>query len=72
MEKIDYYNTDDEISWIASKVFSDAHYGSALTEDELQLRLEMEEDYKDEFTAKQYFACEAVLNIINYGEHHRW
>ena len=48
MEKIDYYNTDDEISWIASKVFSDAHYGSALTEDELQLRLEMEEDYKDE------------------------
>jgi len=41
MKKIDYYNTDDEISWIASKVFSDGHYGRALTEDELQLRLEI-------------------------------
>ena len=48
MQKFDYYSTDEEISWIASKVFSDEHYGSALTEDELQQRLEMEEDYKDE------------------------
>ena len=48
MQKFDYYSTDEEISWIASKVFSDDHYGSALTEDELQQRLEMEEDYKDE------------------------
>jgi len=48
MQKIDYYSTDEEISWIASKVFSDEHYGSALTEDELQQRLEMEENYKDE------------------------
>lgn len=48
MKKFDYYSTDEEISWIASKVFSDEHYGSALTEDELQQRLEMEEDYKDE------------------------
>ena len=48
MQKFDYYSTDEEISWIASKVFSDQHYGSALTEDELQQRLEMEEDYKDE------------------------
>ena len=48
MQKFDYYRTDEEISWIASKVFSDEHYGSALTEDELQQRLEMEEDYKDE------------------------
>lgn len=50
MQKFDYYSTDEEISWIASKVFSDEHYGSALTEDELQQRLEMEEDYKDEIT----------------------
>lgn len=48
MQKFDYYSTDEEISWIASKVFSDEHYGSALTEDELQQRLEMEEYYKDE------------------------
>jgi len=48
MQKFDYYSTDEEISWIASKVFSDEHYGSALTEDELQQRLEMEENYKDE------------------------
>lgn len=48
MQKFDYYSTNEEISWIASKVFSDEHYGSALTEDELQQRLEMEEDYKEE------------------------
>ena len=48
MQKIDYYSTDEEISWIASKVFSDEHYGSALTEAELQQRIEMEEDYKNE------------------------
>ena len=48
MQKFDYYSTDEEISWIASKVFSDEHYGSALTEGELQQRLEMEEDYKEE------------------------
>ena len=48
MQKIDYYGTDEEISWIASKVFSDEHYGSALTEAELQQRIEMEEDYKNE------------------------
>ena len=48
MQKFDYYSTDEEISWIASKVFSDEHYGSALTEEELQQRLEMEEDYKEE------------------------
>jgi len=48
MQKIDYYSTDEEISWIASKVFSDEHYGSALTEDELQQRIDLEENYKDE------------------------
>ena len=48
MQKFDYYSTDEEISWIASKVFMDEHYGSALTEEEFQLRKEMEEDYKDE------------------------
>lgn len=48
MQKRDYYSTDEEISWIASRVFSDEHYGSALTEEELQQRIEMEEDYKDE------------------------
>ena len=55
MQKFDYYSTDEEISWIASKVFSDEHYGSALTEDELQQRLEMEEDYKDEKTRNEQF-----------------
>ena len=54
MQKFDYYSTDEEISWIASKVFSDEHYGSAQTEDELQQRLEMEEDYKDEIALAKY------------------
>lgn len=48
MQKKDYYNTDEQISWIASKVFSDEHYGSSLTEEELQQRLELEEDYRVE------------------------
>lgn len=47
-EKIDYYSTDEEISWIASKVFSDEHYGRALTEVELQQRKALEEEYKEE------------------------
>lgn len=48
MKKIDYYSTNEEISWIASKVFSDEHYGGAITEEELHQRIKMEEDYKDE------------------------
>lgn len=48
MEKINYYKTDDEMSWVASRVFMDEHYGTALTEEELQQRTEMEEDYKNE------------------------
>ena len=48
MQKIDYYSTDEEISWIASKVFSDKHYSSTLTEEELQQRIAIEEDYKEE------------------------
>jgi len=47
-EKIDYYSTDEEISWIASRVFSDEHYGRTLTEIEFQERKGLEEEYKDE------------------------
>ena len=48
MKRIDYYNTNDEISWIASKVFTDEHYGRAITREEYQQRLKLEEEYKDE------------------------
>lgn len=48
MQKNNYYNTNEDISWIASKVFLDEHYGGAITEEELDYRKKLEEEYKDE------------------------
>ncbi|MBQ9833585.1 MAG: hypothetical protein IJO33_00095 [Bacilli bacterium] len=48
MEKVNYYDADERISWLASRVISDEHFGVSLTEEELDRRLALEEDYKDE------------------------
>lgn len=38
----------EELNWLASRVFSDEHYGTALTNDEFLRRASLEEEYKDE------------------------
>ncbi len=38
----------EELRWLASRTFSDEHSGIALSEEELKLRLALEEEYHDE------------------------
>lgn len=37
-----------ELKWVASRVFTDEHYGPALTGEEVAKMLLLEDDYKDE------------------------
>lgn len=48
MNKLDYFKIDEAMSWVAARTFDDEHFGSAITEEELQYRLSLEERYKDE------------------------
>lgn len=45
---INYYKSDKDITWVATQVFSDKHFGAAITNDELEERLKLMEKYKDE------------------------
>lgn len=42
--------SNEELNWLASKIFSDEHYGPSLSEDELLKRTLLEEEYKDEIS----------------------
>ena len=46
--KVNYYKCDNDMAWLAAQVFSDEHFGSAITNDELDERLKLMEEYKDE------------------------
>ena len=46
--KINYYKCDNDMAWVASKVLSDNHFEGALTNDELNKRIKLEEEYKYE------------------------
>ena len=46
--KVNYYKCDNDMAWLAAQVFSDEHFGDALTNDELNKRIKLEEEYKDE------------------------
>lgn len=43
---MNYY--DEQFLWMAAHSFTDEHYGSAISEEELANRLMLLEDYKDE------------------------
>lgn len=47
-KQINYYKWDNDIAWVATQVFSDEHFGTAITNDELDERLKLKEEYKDE------------------------
>lgn len=40
----------EEAKWIASRVFTDEHYGHALTGEEVAKMLLLEDEYKDEIS----------------------
>ena len=48
MKKVNYYKCDNAMAWVATQVFSDEHLGIAITNDELDKRLKLMEEYKDE------------------------
>ena len=45
MEKFDFYKDDNIISWLAASIFTDEHYGDALSDDELNYRKQLQKDY---------------------------
>ncbi len=47
-KQVNYYKWDNDIAWVATQVFSDEHFGTAITNDELDERLKLKEEYKDE------------------------
>lgn len=47
-KKVNYSKCDNDMAWLAAQVFSDEHFGSAITNDELDERLKLMEEYKDE------------------------
>lgn len=47
-KKVNYYKWDNDMAWVATQVFSDEHFGTAITNDELDERLKLKEEYKDE------------------------
>lgn len=51
---------DEKIIWIASRTFTDAHIGIALTNDELKERQSWENEYKDEI--------KEVSEIVRFSE----
>lgn len=46
-KKVNYYKWDNDMAWVATQVFSDEHFGTAITNDELDERLKLKEEYKD-------------------------
>jgi len=62
VNKFDFYNISEAMSWIAARTFDDKHFGSAITEAELQYRLSLEERYKDEIA----FVKTVIQNNPNF------
>lgn len=48
MEKINFYKNDEAMSWVAATTFTDVHHGSAISDEELKYRKQLQEDYKEE------------------------
>lgn len=46
--KVNYSKFDNDMAWLAAQVFLDEHFGSAITNDELDERFKLMEEYKDE------------------------
>ncbi len=61
-KKVNYSKCDNDMAWLAAQVFSDEHFGSAITNDELDERLKLMEKYKDEIGLVK----EVVKNNSNF------
>lgn len=59
----------EDIYWIASRVFSDIHYGSAITEVELVERLSLEKSYENEISrVKEVILKSKKFEKLSYSE----
>ena len=47
-KKVNYSKCDNDMAWLAAQGFSDEHFDSAITNDELDERFKLMEEYKDE------------------------
>lgn len=73
VQSIDYYEQDETMSYIASSVFDDTHYGSAITDAEFEYRKNLQSEYADEIefaklitTNNPNFESMSYKNKINY------
>lgn len=48
MKKFDFYKNDEAMSWVAATTFTDEHHGGAISEEELEYRKKLQEDYREE------------------------
>ncbi len=68
MKKTNYYKENDEMSWIASRVFDEEiHYGGAITNEELEKRNELEQEYANQIAlAKLMLKENPEFNKLSY------
>ncbi len=69
VNRIDHYDRKDALAWIAGYIVDGTHYGDALTEEELDYRIELHKDYLDEVAfAKILIANNPVYEAMSYKE----
>lgn len=63
------YKYDEDFCFIAAKCFTDIHHGNAITEEELELRNELEQEYADAIEmAKGIIAENPEFENMSYEE----